>query len=314
MTTTLRGVALLRDPQLNKSTAFTESEREALGLVGLVPEGIDNEDTQIQRVLLQLGQKPTDLEKYIYLSQLQDADETLFYRLLMSDPAHFLPLVYTPTVGDACLQFGHIIRRPKGLYVSIKRKGHVRDVLRNWPERDIRFMVVTSGQRILGLGDLGANGMGIPIGKLALYTACAGVPPQFTLPVLMDCGTNNETLLRDPLYLGVRQTRPEISQLDEFVEEFVTAVQTEFPHCCIQFEDWAGVDAIRLLAGYRDRICCFNDDIQGTAAVALAGILGALRITDGKLAEQTFLFLGAGSAGIGIADLLTESIALEGIA
>jgi malate dehydrogenase (oxaloacetate-decarboxylating)(NADP+) len=313
MTTTLRGVALLRDPQLNKSTAFTESEREALGLVGLVPEGIDNEDTQIQRVLLQLGQKPTDLEKYIYLSQLQDADETLFYRLLMSDPAHFLPLVYTPTVGDACLQFGHIIRRPKGLYVSIKRKGHVRDVLRNWPERDIRFMVVTSGQRILGLGDLGANGMGIPIGKLALYTACAGVPPQFTLPVLMDCGTNNETLLRDPLYLGVRQTRPEISQLDEFVEEFVTAVQTEFPHCCIQFEDWAGVDAIRLLAGYRDRICCFNDDIQGTAAVALAGILGALRITDGKLAEQTFLFLGAGSAGIGIADLLTESIALEGI-
>jgi malate dehydrogenase (oxaloacetate-decarboxylating)(NADP+) len=313
MTTTLRGVALLRDPQLNKSTAFTESEREALGLVGLVPEGIDNEDTQIQRVLLQLGQKPTDLEKYIYLSQLQDADETLFYRLLMSDPAHFLPLVYTPTVGDACLQFGHIIRRPKGLYVSIKRKGHVRDVLRNWPERDIRFMVVTSGQRILGLGDLGANGMGIPIGKLALYTACAGVPPQFTLPVLMDCGTNNETLLRDPLYLGVRQTRPEISQLDEFVEEFVTAVQTEFPHCCIQFEDWAGVDAIRLLAGYRDRICCFNDDIQGTAAVALAGILGALRITDGKLAEQTFLFLGAGSAGIGIADLLTESVALEGI-
>ena len=175
MSTSLRGVALLRDPQLNKSTAFTEPEREALGLAGLVPEGIDSEDKQIQRVLLQLGQKPTDLEKYIYLSQLQDADETLFYRLLMSDPAHFLPLVYTPTVGEACLQFGHIIRRPKGLYVSIKRKGQVRDVLRNWPERDIRFMVVTSGQRILGLGDLGANGMGIPIGKLALYTACAGV-------------------------------------------------------------------------------------------------------------------------------------------
>ena len=313
MTTTLRGIALLRDPRLNKSTAFTESEREALGLVGLVPEGIDNEDTQIQRALLQLGQKPTDLEKYIYLSQLQDTDETLFYRLLMSDPAHFLPLVYTPTVGEACLQFGHIIRRPKGLYVSIKRKGHVRDILRNWPERDIRFMVVTSGQRILGLGDLGANGMGIPIGKLALYTACAGVPPQFTLPVLMDCGTNNEALLRDPLYLGLRQTRPEIPQLDEFVEEFVTAVQEEYPNCCIQFEDWAGVDAIRLLARYRDRICCFNDDMQGTAAVALAGILGAFRITGGRLSEQTFLFLGAGSAGIGIADLLTESIALEGI-
>lgn len=313
MTSTPRGLALLRDPRLNKSTAFTEAEREALGLVGLVPEGIDSEDTQVKRALLQLGQKPTDLEKYIFLSQLQDTDETLFYRLLMSDPAMFLPLVYTPTVGEACLQFGHIMRRPKGLYISINRKGHVRDVLRNWPERDIRFMVVTSGQRILGLGDLGANGMGIPIGKLALYTACAGVPPQVTLPVLIDCGTNNEALLRDPLYLGLRQTRPEISQLDEFVEEFITAVQTEFPNCCVQFEDWAGVDAVRLLARYRERICCFNDDIQGTAAVALAGILGALRITGGKLSEQTFLFLGAGSAGIGIANLLTETIALEGI-
>jgi malate dehydrogenase (oxaloacetate-decarboxylating)(NADP+) len=313
MTTTLRGTALLRDPRFNKSTAFTEAEREALGIVGLVPEGIDSEETPIQRVLLQLGQKPTDLEKYIFLSQLQDADETLYYRLLMSDPAHFLPLVYTPTVGEACLQFGHIIGRPKGLYVSIKRKGHVRDIFRNWPERDIRFMVVTSGQRILGLGDLGANGMGIPIGKLALYTACAGVPPKFTLPVLMDCGTNNDTLLRDPLYLGLRQARPEISQLDEFVDEFIAAVQAEFPNCCIQFEDWAGVDAVRLLARYRERICCFNDDIQGTVAVAHAGILGALRTTGGRLSEQTFLFLGAGSAGIVIADLLTESLTLEGL-
>ncbi len=313
MTGTPRGLALLRDPRLNKSTAFTEAERQALGLVGLVPEGIDSEETQVKRALFQLGQKPTDLEKYIFLSQLQDTDETLFYRLVMSDPATFLPLVYTPTVGEACLQFGHIMRRPKGLYISIKRKGHVRNILRNWPERDIRFIVVTSGQRILGLGDLGANGMGIPIGKLALYTACAGVPPQVTLPVLIDCGTNNEALLRDPLYLGLRQTRPEISELDEFVEEFITAVQTEFPNCCVQFEDWAGVDAVRLLARYRERICSFNDDIQGTAAVALAGILGALRITGGKLSEQTFLFLGAGSAGIGIADLLTETIALEGI-
>src|ERR1700726_5022161 len=314
MTTTLRGTALLRDPQLNKWTAFTESERETLGLIGLLPEGIDSEETQLQRVHLQLAKKPNDLEKYIYLSQLQDTDETLFYRVLMSDAAQFLPLVYTPTVGEACLQFGHIIRRPKGLYISIKRKGHVRDILRNWPERDIRFMVVTSGQRILGLGDLGANGMGIPIGKLALYTACAGIPPQVTLPVLIDCGTNNEALLRDPLYLGLRQTRPEISQLDEFVEEFITAVQTEFPNCCVQFEDWAGIDAVRLLARYRDRLCSFNDDIQGTAAVALAGILGALRITGGKLSEQTFLFLGAGSAAIGIANLMTQAMALEGLA
>jgi malate dehydrogenase (oxaloacetate-decarboxylating)(NADP+) len=313
MNTTLRGTALLRDPQLNKSTAFTESEREALGLVGLVPEGIDNEDTQIQRVLLQLGQKPNDLEKYIYLSQLQDMDETLFYRLLMSDPAHFLPLVYTPTVGEACMQFGHIVRRPKGLYVSIKRKGHVRDILRNWPERDVRFIVVTSGQRILGLGDLGANGMGIPIGKLALYTACAGIPPQYSLPILMDCGTNNEALLRDPLYLGLRQTRPAIAELDEFVDEFISAVQEESPNSCIQFEDWAGVDAVRLLTRYRDKVCCFNDDIQGTAAVALAGLLGALRITRGKLSGQTFLFLGAGSAGTGIADLLVQAMTAEGL-
>jgi len=313
MTTTLRGTALLRDPQLNKSTAFTESEREALGLVGLVPEGIDNEETQIQRVLVQLEKKPTDLEKYIYLSQLQDTDETLFYRALMSDPAHFLPLVYTPTVGEACLQFGHIIRRPKGLYISIKRNGHVRDILRNWPERDVRFIVVTSGQRILGLGDLGANGMGIPIGKLALYTACAGIPPQYSLPILIDCGTNNETLLRDPFYLGLRQTRPAIAELDEFVDEFITAVQEEFPNCCIQFEDWAGVDAVRLLSRYRDKVCCFNDDIQGTAAVALAGLLGALRITQGKLSGQTFLFLGAGSAGTGIADLLVQAMTAEGL-
>src|SRR6266478_3039077 len=313
LSTKLRGIHLLRDPRLNKSTAFSEAERETLGLVGLVREGIDTEDTQIQRTLLQLGQKPNDLEKYIYLSQLQDTDERLFYRVLMSDPAHFLPLVYTPTVGEACLQFGHIIRRPKGLYVSIKRKGRVREILRNWPERDVRFIVVTSGQRILGLGDLGANGMGIPIGKLALYTACAGIPPQYSLPIVIDCGTNNEALLRDPLYLGLRQTRPAIVELDEFVDGFVTAVQEEFPNCCIQFEDWAGVDAVRLLTRYRDKVCCFNDDMQGTAAVALAGLLGAMRIAGGKLSEHSFLFLGAGSAGIGIADMLAQVMASDGL-
>ncbi len=313
MTTQLRGIALLRDPHLNKSTAFSEAEREALGLVGLLPEGIDSAENQVQRVLLQLARKPSDLEKYIYLCGLQETDETLFYRVLMSDPAQFLPLVYTPTVGEACQQFGHIFRRPGGLYVSIKRKGRVREILRNWPQREVRFIVATSGQRILGLGDLGANGMGIPVGKLALYTACAGVPPQVTLPVLIDCGTNNEALLRDRHYLGLRRTRPSAAELDEFVDEFVTAVEAEFPSCCIQFEDWAGVDAVRLLARYRERVCCFNDDIQGTAAVALAGIIGALRITGGRLAEQRFLFLGAGSAGIGIADLLTQTMTLEGL-
>jgi malate dehydrogenase (oxaloacetate-decarboxylating)(NADP+) len=307
------GVELLRDPRLNKSTAFTEPEREALGLVGLLPEGVDSEETQVQRVLRQLGHKTSDLERYIYLSALQDNDETLFYRVIMSDPAHFMPLVYTPTVGEACQKFGHILRRPKGLYLSIRRRGRLAEILRHWPEKDVRFIVVTDGERILGLGDLGANGMGIPVGKLALYTACAGVPPSLTLPVTLDVGTNNETLLADPLYLGLRQARARGAEYDAFVDEFVTAVQEVFPRCCLQFEDFANVNAVRLLARYRDRICCFNDDIQGTAAVALAGIVGALRITGGRLADQRFLFLGAGSAGTGIADLLTKTLVAEGL-
>ena len=308
-----RGTDLLHDPRLNKSTAFTEAEREKLGLLGLLPEGIDDLDAQIRRAQVQLDAKTTDLERYIYLSQLQDTDETLFYRLLMSDPARFMPIVYTPTVGEACQKFGHLFRRPRGLYLSVKRKGRVREILRNWPERDVRFIVVTSGERILGLGDLGANGMGIPIGKLALYTAAGGVPPQYTLPVLVDEGTNNEQLLADPLYLGLRQPRSSDEELDAFVDEFVDAVQEEFPRCCIQFEDWAGPDAIRLLARYRDTVCCFNDDIQGTAAVALAGLFGALRITGTPLAAQRFLFLGAGSAAIGVAELLVTAMMGEGL-
>src|SRR3989454_7583333 len=311
--TTPRGTDLLHDPRLNKSTAFSEKEREALGLLGLLPEGIDDLDTQLRRALAQLDGKTTDLERYIYLSQLQDTDETLFYRVLMSDPARFMPIVYTPTVGEACQKFGHLFRRPRGLYLSIKRKGRLREIVSNWPERDVRCIVVTSGERILGLGDLGANGMGIPIGKLALYTAAGGVPPQYTLPVLIDAGTNNEELLADPLYLGLRQTRSSDEELDALVDEFVSAVRDEFPRCCIQFEDWAGPDAIRLLARYKEEACCFNDDIQGTAAVALAGILGALRISGGTLPLQRFLFLGAGSAAIGIADLLTRAISAEGL-
>src|SRR5881296_1220698 len=310
---TPRGTDLLHDPRRNKSTAFSEKEREALGLLGLLPEGIDDLDTQLRRALAQLDGKTTDLERYIYLSQLQDTDETLFYRVLMSDPARFMPIVYTPTVGEACQKFGHLFRRPRGLYLSIKRKGRLREILRNWPERDVRCIVVTSGERILGLGDLGANGMGIPIGKLALYTAAGGVPPQYTLPVLIDAGTNNEDLLADPLYLGLRQPRSTDEELDALVDEFVSAVRDEFPRCCIQFEDWAGPDAIRLLARYKEEACCFNDDIQGTAAVALAGILGALRITGGTLPLQRFLFLGAGSAAVGTADLLAKAIRDEGV-
>ena len=313
MNTKLRGADLLRDSHRNKFTAFAETERVALGLEGLIPECVESLEDQLRRVLMQLEQKTSALEKYLYLSELQDIDEPLFYKLLASDPARMLPLVYTPTVGDACLQFSHIMRRPKGLYVSINRRGRVRDILRNWPVRDVRFIVVTSGQRILGLGDLGADGMGIPIGKLALYTACAGVPPKLSVPVMMDCGTNNERLLHDPLYTGLRQLRPTASEVDAFVEEFVTAVQQEFPDCCIQFEDWGRADAFRLLGRYRDRVCCFNDDIQGSGAVVLAGILSALRITGGRLDDQTVLFLGAGSAGVGVADLLTKAMMTEGI-
>lgn len=312
--TKLRGVALLHDPRSNRGLAFTEAERESLGLLGLLPEAIDTQLTALQRATLQLESKASDLEKYLYLSDLQDTDEDLFYRVLMSDPARFLPLVYTPTVGEACLKWSRIIRRPRGLYLSIVRKGRVREILRNWPERDVRFLVVTSGERILGLGDLGANGMGIPIGKLALYTAAAGVPPRFTVPIMMDCGTNNEMLLKDPLYIGLRRNRPTVAELDDFVEEFVNAVHEEFPGCCIQWEDWARADAFRLLARYRDRVCSFNDDIQGSGAVVLAGMLSAMRITRSTLGAQTFLFLGAGAAAVGIADLLTQAMKLEGLA
>jgi len=314
MSSTSRGLDLLRDARRNKLTAFSEAERVALGLEGLVPECVEGLDQQGQRALLQLQQRQLPLDKYLYLSELQDIDEALFYKLLMSDPARMLPLVYTPTVGDACLQFSRIMRRPKGLYVSINRRGRVRDILRNWPASDVRFIVVTSGERILGLGDLGADGMGIPIGKLALYTACAGVPPQLSIPVMMDCGTNNERLLHDPLYTGLRHRRPSASEVDAFVEEFVDAVQLEFPGCCIQFEDWGRADAFRLLRRYRDRVCCFNDDIQGSGAVVVAGILSALRITRGRLNDQAVLFLGAGSAGVGVADLLTRAMVMEGIA
>ena len=313
MSIKLRGAALIHDPRLNKSAAFSQDEREALGLAGLLPEGIDSPESQLQRVLAQMAHEPSDFDSHVYLRALQDTDETLFFRAVMSDPARFLPLVYTPTVGEACVRFSEIFRRPRGLYLSITRKGHVGETLRNWPERDVRFIVVTSGERILGLGDLGANGMGIPIGKLALYTACAGVPPGLTMPVMMDCGTNNEALLRDPLYLGLRQRRPPVAELDEFVEEFVAAVQDEFPGCCIQFEDWARADAFRLLARYRERVCCFNDDIQGSAAAALAGIENALRITGGNLAGQSFLFLGAGSAAAGISYLLVAAMEAQGL-
>ncbi len=308
-----KGIELLHDPVLNKSTAFTEAERQALGIVGLVPDVTETEEMQLRRVLQQLGYKTTDLDRYIYLVNLLDNDETLFYRVLMSDPVRFLPIVYDPTIGEACLKFGHIFRKTRGMYLSIAHKGHVKEILRNWPVKDIRFICVTNGGRILGLGDLGANGMGIPIGKLQLYTALAGVPPQGMLPMYLDAGTNNEALLNDPFYLGLRQPRPSTEELYAFVDEFIEVVQEVFPICCIHFEDWTGSDAVHLLARYRDRVCCYNDDIQGTAGVTLAGLISALKVTGGKLRDQHILFLGAGSAGIGIANLIAFTMAHEGL-
>jgi malate dehydrogenase (oxaloacetate-decarboxylating)(NADP+) len=309
-----RGIDVLRDPTRNKSTAFAESERQALGLVGLVPDVTESLETQLSRVLGQLKGKATDLDRFIYLMNLLDTNETLFYRTLMSDPARFLEIVYDPTIGEACLKFDHILRRPRGMYLSIARKGHVKEVLGNWPVKDVRFICVTNAGRILGLGDLGANGMGIPIGKLQLYTAAAGVPPEGLLPMYLDTGTNNETYLRDPLYVGLRQKRPSTEELYAFVDEFVEAVQEVFPNCCIHFEDWTGVDAIALLARYRGKVSCYNDDIQGTAGVTLAGLINALKITGGQLKQQRILFLGAGSAATGLADLIVSALGQQGVA
>jgi malate dehydrogenase (oxaloacetate-decarboxylating)(NADP+) len=313
MTNSKHGIELLQNPSLNKSTAFTETEKQELGLVGLVPDATETEDLQFLRVMLQLAQKNTDLERYIYLVNLLDHNETLFYRTVMSDPVRFLPIVYDPTIGEACLKFGHIYRQARGMYLSITRRGNVKDVLKNWPQKDVRFICVTDGGRILGLGDLGANGMGIPIGKLQLYTACAGVPPQYLLPMYLDAGTNNEQYLRDPLYLGMRKPRPSSEELYSFVDEFVEAVQELFPKCCIHFEDWTGADAVHLLQRYRDKYCVYNDDVQGTAGIVLAGMINAAKIKGTKLSDEKYLFLGAGSAGIGLADLICSAMVQEGL-
>jgi malate dehydrogenase (oxaloacetate-decarboxylating)(NADP+) len=308
-----RGIDVLREPEINKSTAFTEAEKQALGIVGLLPDVTETEDLQLSRVMMQLGHKSTDLDRYIYLVNLLDHNETLFYRTVMSDPARFLPIVYDPTIGEACLKFGHIYRGPRGLYLSITRRGKVKEVLKNWPQKDVRFICVTDGGRILGLGDLGANGAGIPIGKLQLYTACAGVPPQYLLPMYLDAGTNNEQYLHDPLYLGMRKTRPSTEELYSFVDEFMEAVPEVFPKCCVHFEDWTGVDAVHLLQRYRDKYCVYNDDVQGTAGITLAGMINAAKLKGTKLKDEKYLFLGAGSAGIGLANLLCSALVQQGM-
>src|SRR5258705_4008300 len=309
-----RGTDVLNDPQINKANGFTEAERQALGLVGLIPDHTESMETQLERVMLQLKHKDTDIDRFIYLMNLLATNQTLFYRTLMSVPARLLEIVYDPTIGEACLKFDHIMRRPMGMYLSIKRRGHIKEVLRNWPVKDVRFICVTNAGRILGLGDLGANGMGIPIGKLQLYTAAAGVPPQGLLPMYLDAGTNNEPYLADPLYVGLRQHRPPPEVLYAFVDEFVDAVQEVFPNCCLHFEDWTGVDAIALLARYRNKVSGYNDEIQGPAGVTLAGLINALEITGGQLKDQRILFLGAGSAAIGLADLIVSALGQQGIA
>jgi len=307
------GYALLRNPHRNKGTAFSDQERRDLGLDGLLPPVPTSLDHQIARIHAQLATLDNDLQKYLFLSDLQARNETLYYAVLMSDPAGFMPIVYTPTVGEACQKFDHIFHAARGIYLPISAKGHVKQFLSNWPQKDVRFIVVTDGERILGLGDLGVGGMGIPIGKLALYTACAGVPPELCLPITIDVGTNNAALFEDPLYLGLRQSRVRGEPYYAFIDEFVEAVQELFPKSCIQWEDFANINAVPILAKYRDQICTYNDDIQGTASVALAGIYAALRISDQQLTDQRFLFLGAGSAATGIAELISQAMSMEGM-
>ena len=308
-----RGSALLRDPKLNKGTAFTEHERDALGLRGLLPPHVGTQELQVARVLENFHRLQTPLSKYILIESLQDRNEALFYRVVMENPDELMPIIYTPTVGLACQQYGHIYRRPRGMFISAADRGRVAQVMRNWQHREVSMIVVTDGERILGLGDLGANGMGIPIGKLALYTALAGLHPWRCLPVVLDVGTNNEALLADPLYIGLRQKRLAGAAFDELVEEFIEATQLVFPGVVVQFEDFANHSAFRLLRRYRDRVCCFNDDIQGTASVTVAGIFSALRVTKQRVADQRFLCFGAGEAATGISDLLSAAMADDGL-
>ena len=307
-----RGVAILRDPLLNKGSAFTKVEREALGLRGLFPAHVSTQDEQVARIMQSLRRLPDDLEKYIALNALHDRNEALFFRVIVDHIDEMQPIIYTPGVGLACQKFGLIFQRPRGLFITSEDRGQIAQVMRNWPH-PAGLIVVTDGERILGLGDLGANGMGIPVGKLALYSACAGVHPELCLPVLIDVGTENAELLSDPFYMGLKQRRVRGREYDELMEEFMTAAEEVFPGVVIQFEDFANHNAFRLLEKYRHRSSVFNDDIQGTAAVALAGIFSALRITGEKLSDQTVLFLGAGEAATGIADLVSAAMVAQGL-
>jgi len=291
-----RGYSLLHNSRKNKGTAFSKAERKEYGLEGLLPDNIETLETQMLRVNEQLGNFDEPIDKYVYLMSLYDTNETLFFRTVIGKPSVYLPLVYTPTVGEACQKLGHIARRPRGLFISINQKDHIKEILNNWSYEDVRFTVVTDGERILGLGDLGIFGIGIPIGKLVLYTSCAGVPPEHTLPIVLDVGTNNEAFLKDPLYPGLKQKRVTGKEYDDFIEAFVVAVNEVFPKICIQWEDFAGVNAIRILDKYRYKISTFNDDIQGTAAIATAGFNAISRLIKKTFRGQGFLFFGTRAA------------------
>ncbi len=304
---------LIHNPRLNKGTCFTEKERDTLGLRGLLPCRVHTADEQLQRAYGNYKAQGSDLDKYIFMSLLLDRNQTLYYRVVLEHLEELMPIIYTPTVGQACQEFGHIFRKPHGMFICSEDKGRMAEILHNWPQKDVRVIVVTDGERILGLGDQGANGMGIPIGKLALYTACAGVHPDFCLPITLDFGTNNGELLSDPLYIGMKHERIRGEAYDELIAEFVEAVEEVFPRCLLQWEDFANINAFRLLQKYRDSICSFDDDIQGTGAVALAGLYSAMRMTGGRLGDQKILFLGAGEAGIGMANIICSAMVAEGL-
>lgn len=306
------GIQRIEDPLLNKGTAFTEAERRQFGLLGLLPPHVETLDEQVARAYEAFGTKTSDIERHIFLRVLQDENETLFYRLLLDHVEEMMPIVYTPVVGLACQQFSHIYDRPRGIFIAYPNRDAMDEILAN-VKRDIDVIVVTDGERILGLGDQGAGGMGIPIGKLSLYSLCGGIHPAKTLPIVLDLGTNNQERINDPRYIGWRHERIKGQEYDDFVEVFVQAVMKRFPNVLLQWEDFASVDAQRLLARYRDRLCTFNDDIQGTAAVTTGTILAAIAATGGKLTDQRFVMLGAGSAGVGISEQLIRTMVRDGM-
>ena len=308
-----RGRTLLQEPGLNKGTVFSERERDILGLKGLLPPRVFSPADRALHIINNVRRKTTGLEKYLYLAGLQNRNESLFYRVLIDNMQELMPVIYTPTVGQACQEYSKIFSEPRGIFITKYDRGRIKKILRNWPQKNIRVIVVTDGERILGLGDLGANGMGIPIGKLSLYTACAGIDPTLCLPVTIDVGTNNQELLNAPDYIGLPETRLRGKEYDSLINEFMAAASKIFPGVMIQMEDFGNVNAFRLLEKYRDKYCMFNDDIQGTASVALAGLYSALRMTGGKLSEQRLLFLGAGEAAIGIGDLVSSAMMEEGL-